>query len=94
MSLLFYCFLIINGIAFVLTGYDKYLAKAQKRRIPEKTLLSFVAFGGTIGAGIAMLIFRHKTSKYSFLWKYFGILVLQIAIIYALFYTGLLGPKS
>lgn len=80
MTLLFYCFLIINGIAFILTGYDKYLAKAQKRRIPEKTLLSFVAFGGTIGAGIAILIFRHKTSKPSFLWKYFGIVLLQIFI--------------
>lgn len=80
MTILFYCFLIINGIAFVLTGYDKYLAKAKKRRIPEKTLLSFVAIGGTIGAGIAMFFFRHKTSKSSFLWKCFGVVLLQIFI--------------
>tara|TARA_R110000868_G_C10476740_1_gene728865 strand:+ start:75 stop:344 length:270 start_codon:yes stop_codon:yes gene_type:complete len=87
MTILFYSFLIINGFAFVITGYDKYLAKAQKRRISEKTLLSFVAVGGTIGAGIAMLFFRHKTAKVSFLWKYFGILVVHLFIgIGLLFY--------
>ena len=86
MIILFYCFLIINGFTLVITGYDKYLAKAQKRRISEKTLLSFVAFGGVFGAGIAMLFFRHKTSKSSFLWKYFGIVLLQIALLYLLFY--------
>jgi uncharacterized membrane protein YsdA (DUF1294 family) len=80
MTILFYYFLIVNTLAFAITGYDKYLAKAHKRRIPEKTLLSIVAFGGTIGVGIAMLFFRHKTSKSSFLWKYFGILLLQIFI--------------
>lgn len=74
----------------MITGYDKYLAKAHKRRIPEKTLFSFVAFGGTIGAGIAMLFFRHKTAKSSFLWKYFGITAFQIVLIYFLFYKGLI----
>ena len=80
MIILFYCFLIINGFAFAVMGYDKRRAIKHKRRISEKTLLSFVAVGGTIGAGIAMLFFRHKTSKSSFLWKYFGIVLFQIFI--------------
>ena len=72
MDVLCCSFLILNGIAFTLTAYDKHLAKAQKQRISERTLLSFVFFGGTIGSGLAMLIFRHKTSKISYLGKFWG----------------------
>jgi uncharacterized membrane protein YsdA (DUF1294 family) len=80
MNILFCYFLILNGIAFTLTAYDKHLAKAQKRRIPERTLLSFVFFGGTIGSGLAMLIFRHKTAKKSYLLKFWLIVIVQILI--------------
>lgn len=80
MDVLFYYFLILNGIAFTLTAYDKHLAKAQKRRIPERTLLSFVFFGGTIGSGLAMLIFRHKTAKKSYLLKFWLIVIVQLSI--------------
>jgi uncharacterized membrane protein YsdA (DUF1294 family) len=82
MDILFYYFLILNGMAFVLTSYDKHLAKAQKQRISERTLLSFVFFGGTIGSGLAMLIFRHKTSKISYLWKFWGILFIQGLLVF------------
>lgn len=63
-------------------GYDKHLAKAQKQRIPERTLLAFVFFGGTIGSGLAMLVFRHKTSKIAYLWKYWGILFIQVLVVF------------
>ena len=85
MTILFYYFLIVNAIAFILIAYDKYLAKNQKRRIPEKTLLGFVLIGATIGSGVAMLIFRHKTSKRSYLWKFWGIVIFQIMIVTAYF---------
>ncbi|MDD5149140.1 MAG: DUF1294 domain-containing protein [Flavobacterium sp.] len=78
MNILFCYFLILNGIAFTLTAYDKHLAKAQKRRFSERPLLSFVFFGGTIGSGLAMLIFRHKTSKKSYLLKFWLIIVMQL----------------
>ncbi|WP_304198429.1 DUF1294 domain-containing protein [Flavobacterium alvei] len=80
MTILFYYFLILNGIAFALTAYDKQLAKAQKRRFSERTLLSFIFFGGTIGSGLAMLIFRHKTAKNSYLLKFWVIVIVQILI--------------
>jgi uncharacterized membrane protein YsdA (DUF1294 family) len=80
MDVLFYCFLILNGMAFSLMGYDKYLAKAKKQRISELTLLSFVFCGGTIGSALAMLLFRHKTSKTAYLWKFWGIVFLQVLI--------------
>lgn len=78
MDILFYYFLILNGMAFTLMGYDKHLAKSQKQRISERTLLSFVFFGGTIGSGLAMLIFRHKTTKRSYLLKFWVIIVIQL----------------
>jgi uncharacterized membrane protein YsdA (DUF1294 family) len=40
--------LIINTLGFLVTAYDKYLAKNHKRRISEKILLTFVGIGGTI----------------------------------------------
>lgn len=80
MTFLFYLFLIINAIAFILIAYDKNLAKNQKRRIPERTLLLFVLIGGTIGSGLAMQIFRHKIAKRSYLLKFLGIVILQIVI--------------
>lgn len=81
MIILFYLFIILNIIAFIVIGYDKYLAKVQKRRISEKMLLSFVVFGGIIGAGIAMLFFRHKTAKRSYLFKFWVIVVIQVIIL-------------
>lgn len=80
MKVLFYTFSIINIIAFVLIGYDKKLAKINKNRISEKTLLAFVAIGGALGSGLAMLIFRHKTVKKSYLLKFWLIVIGQILI--------------
>ena len=61
-------------------GYDKHLAKAQKRRIPEQTLLVCVFLGGIIGSGLAMLTFRHKTAKKSYLLKFWLIVIAQLLV--------------
>lgn len=84
MTPLIYFFLLVNFIAFVLIGYDKQQAIKNKNRISEKTLLTWVVFGGTIGSSLAMLIFRHKTSKTSYLLKFFGIILIQILGVYLL----------
>lgn len=86
MKILFYSFLLLNGFAFMIIAYDKHLAKARKLRIPERTLLGFVLFGGTIGSGLAMLIFRHKTSKATYLWRFWGIVFIQVLIAILWFY--------
>jgi uncharacterized membrane protein YsdA (DUF1294 family) len=88
MNLLFCYFFSLNAIGFLLTAYDKHLAKAQKKRISERTLLGCVFFGGTIGSGLAMFVFRHKTSKTSYLYKYWGIVMLHILMIYLWFKYG------
>ncbi|MDI5887099.1 DUF1294 domain-containing protein [Flavobacterium yafengii] len=82
MSFLFWYFPLINLVAFSIIGVDKRLTIQQKRRISERNLLLTSLIGGTIGSGLAMLFFRHKTSKMSFLWKFFLIGILQLFIVY------------
>ncbi|UOK43147.1 MULTISPECIES: DUF1294 domain-containing protein [Flavobacterium] len=76
--------LAINGFAFLLYGIDKWLAINQKSRIPERFLLVFTFIGGSIGALSGMVLFRHKISKLSFLWKFFTILIFQAILVYYL----------
>ena len=83
--ILLYTFLVINIIAFILMGYDKKLAQNNKRRISEQTLLTFVSIGGTIGSGLGMLFFRHKTAKRSYLLKFWLIVIVQILILWFYF---------
>ncbi|SHL69995.1 DUF1294 domain-containing protein [Flavobacterium chilense] len=82
MEVLLLYFLFVNIIVFILAGYDKYQARKNKQRIPENTLFFLEAVGGTIGLLIAMLFFRHKTSKSSFIVKFSFILFLQIVLVY------------
>lgn len=58
--------LLISVILFVLMGIDKYKAKHQLWRIPEKTLLILGIIGGGIGGFIGGRIFHHKTRKWYF----------------------------
>jgi uncharacterized membrane protein YsdA (DUF1294 family) len=85
MEKLFVYFLIVNSTAFLVAGYDKYLALNNKFRITEKMLFAIAFCGGSIGLLLAMLIFRHKTSKTSFILKFGGIVFLQIVMIIGTF---------
>lgn len=88
MEVLLLYFLFVNIIVFILSGYDKNQARKNKRRIPEKTLFFLEAIGGTIGLLLAMLYFKHKTSKTSFIVKFSAILFLQIIIAALLLIYG------
>jgi uncharacterized membrane protein YsdA (DUF1294 family) len=85
MEVLLLYFLFVNIIVFILAGYDKNQARKNNRRIPENTLFFFEAIGGTIGLLLAMLFFRHKTSKTSFIIKFSLILLIQVVLIYLIF---------
>ena len=61
-----YYLIIINVIAFLLYGIDKYLAIKGNRRISEYHLLTFSFFGGSIGSLLGMRVFHHKTKKIKF----------------------------
>ena len=72
----------INIVAFSVAGYDKYRAVNNKFRIPEKTLFTIAFIGGSVGLLLAMLIFRHKISKASFLLKFSVIIIVQLALLF------------
>ena len=74
MRLLVIYLLIINATGFLLMLIDKYKARKNLWRIPEKTLLGVALIGGSIGSYAGMQIFRHKTKHPQF---YIGIPVIM-----------------
>nr|WP_314866083.1 DUF1294 domain-containing protein [uncultured Flavobacterium sp.] len=92
MPLLYFYFLIVSVFSFIVVGYDKYLARNKKRRISENTLLFWAFLGGSLGARIGMWVFKHKTSKRSFLWKFYGVHIIQLLIGLALYYQNEISP--
>lgn len=66
MQILFIYLIIINLVAFTAYGVDKWKAKKDKWRIPEKTLILLAAIGGALGAYAGMRYFRHKTQHKKF----------------------------
>ena len=72
--------LLINAAGFGVMLYDKYLAKNNLWRIPEKTLLSIAAFGGSIGCWLGMYTARHKTKHLKFTLGIPAIFAVQIGI--------------
>jgi uncharacterized membrane protein YsdA (DUF1294 family) len=80
----------INIFAFLLYGFDKLQAiRSSKkiRRVSELRLLISSFIGGSIGALVSMLLFRHKIKKFSFMWKFISIQLIQaVAIYYSLYY--------
>ena len=66
MQVLYIYLLIINAISFILMLVDKYKAKKNLWRIPERTLMAFAAAGGSVGALAGMYLVRHKTKHLKF----------------------------
>jgi len=75
-----YLFL-INAVGFVLMLVDKRKARKNLWRIPEATLMTAAALGGSIGCLAGMYTFRHKTKHLKFTLGIPLILALQIAAV-------------
>lgn len=82
MKLFLLYLLSINVVSFILFGFDKFLAIKNKSRIPEKELFTVSTIGGAIGGMFAILIFKHKISKASFIWKFMILFIINIVGIY------------
>lgn len=80
-SCLSYYLLAINAVTFIVYGIDKYEAKKAMWRISEATLLMQAVLAGSIGAWIAMRVWRHKTMHKKFKYGIPVILLIQIALI-------------
>jgi uncharacterized membrane protein YsdA (DUF1294 family) len=53
--------IIVNALTLLFMLVDKVKAKRNLWRIPERTLLSLCALGGSLGGLLGMKLFRHKT---------------------------------
>lgn len=72
--------LIINALGFVLMLTDKYKAKNNLWRIPERTFFAVAVLGGSAGCLLGMYAVRHKTKHLSFTVGIPVILALQIVL--------------
>ena len=68
----------VNIAAFVVYTFDKYRSRVGASRISEKELYTFSLIGGFLGASLSMALFKHKTSKTSFLVKHILIMFVWI----------------
>lgn len=63
-------YLLISLATFIVYGWDKWCAKRNNPRVPEWKLHLLALFGGWPGAMLGQQLFRHKSSKRSFLIVY------------------------
>ena len=83
---------IISIISIIVCIYDKKISKKNRveLRIPESTLMILSIGGGSVAMLITMLLFRHKTKHFKFMFGIPVIIVIQAAAILALFYFKVL----
>ena len=66
MKLLLVYLLLINAAGFTVMLADKYKARKNLWRIPERVLLLTAALGGSLGTLLGMYAARHKTKHLRF----------------------------
>lgn len=83
------CWLIsVSVVSLAAYGYDKAIAGSGLTRVPEKVLLGLALAGGTVGAALGMVLFRHKTRKRSF-WGRLLVIAAAQAILAVLLHVTL-----
>ena len=76
----------LSFYTWVRFAQDKAAARAGRRRVPEKNLLSLCAAGGWAGGILASYLLRHKTRKLGFQLVLWGAAVLHLSVLYAVFH--------
>lgn len=80
-NFLIYYLILICIISIIVTVWDKISAIANKRRVPERVLLTLSAVGGSVAMLVTMLIIRHKTRKPKFMIGIPATILLQLILI-------------
>lgn len=76
---------IVNAAGFLLMLLDKLKAKKNLWRIPEATLFTVAAIGGSLGCILGMYTVRHKTKHPKFTIGMPVILAIQIMAVIVIF---------
>ena len=77
-------YIVWNVIVCLVYGIDKYKAKKNAWRIPEKTLILCAVLLGAVGAYAGMQMFRHKTRHTTFKIIIPALAIINLTIIAAL----------
>lgn len=85
MKLLLLYLLTVNAAGFLLMLADKRRAQKKMWRIPEATLMTAAAVGGSIGCLAGMYTFRHKTRHPKFTLGVPALLALQLLVGWLLY---------
>ncbi len=85
---------VINLLTFLVFGWDKLAAVEKRSRVPERTLLTLAALGGSPGALLARPVFRHKTRKQPFGAWLALIVFVQVAAIVAGLCSSQVGAQA
>ena len=80
--------LAISILTFFLYGIDKWKARRNAWRVPEKMLILFSLIGGAVGGFLGMKVFRHKTTKEHWYFTLVNILgtVVHLGLLIALLF--------
>jgi uncharacterized membrane protein YsdA (DUF1294 family) len=76
-------FAAFSAVTFLTFGFDKWRAGRSGQRVSELTLMMLGALGGWLGGLLGMIVFRHKTAKWTFKLKYALALIPFAAEIWA-----------
>jgi len=77
---------VMSFVAFVTYGIDKRRARADGRRVPEKTLHLIAFLGGWPGALAGQQLFRHKTQKLAFRIVFWLVVSLHCVLVVGVVY--------
>lgn len=83
---------VISVASVIVTVCDKIAAKKIPRhRTREATLLILSALGGSVLMFLTMLLIRHKTKHVKFMLGIPLIILIQLAIVWALLHFGVIA---
>ena len=87
MELLTVYLILINAAGLIIMLVDKQKAIHNRWRIPEATLMTVAAIGGSFGCLMGMKLFRHKTKHLKFTIGVPLLLVVHVIILIYCFPT-------
>lgn len=77
-----------SAAGFAAFWWDKRRAGSDGARVPERSLMLLIACGGATGAGLGLLLLRHKTRKGWFRWLIGASVVLHVVVAAVLLDSG------